>query len=118
MNEDDIYDLHDLFERIGDAEYEAEELTGRIVEFFKKHPDIPPTEENILEHFPNDDEHLIMKVIDKVIEGLSVTDEQKQNNTAAVKSNPLLGQMMKSWEVYAGKDTQNFLNIAQQFFNL
>lgn len=110
--------IYGLFERIGDAEYEAEELTGRIVKFFKKHTDIPPTEENILEHFPNDDERLIMKVIDKVIEGLSVTDEQKQNNTAAVKSNPLLGQMMKSWEVYAGKDTQSFLNIAQQFFNL
>ena len=59
-------------------EKEAEELTSRIVEFFKKHPDIPPTEENIIEQFPNDDESLIMKVIDRVIEGLSMTDEQRK----------------------------------------
>lgn len=118
MNEDDAYDLHDLFERIGEAEYDAEELTGRIVQFFRDHPEVPPTEENIFEHFPNDDKSLIMKVIDKVIEGLSMTDEQRQNNTTAVKSNPLLGTMMKQWEVMAGKDVQGFLDIAGQIFNL
>lgn len=118
MNDYDFHDLSRYLFEIDNEEKEAEKLTSRIVEFFKKHPDIPPTEETIIEYFPNNDERLIMKVIDKIIEGLSVTDEQKQNNTAAVKSNPLLGQMMKSWEVYAGKDTQNFLNIAQQFFNL
>ena len=30
-------------------ENKAEELTCRIVEFFRKHPEIPPTEENIIE---------------------------------------------------------------------
>ena len=92
-------------------ENKAKELTSKIVEFFRKHPDIPPTEENIIEQFPNDDESLIMKVIDKVIEGLSMTDEQRQNNMAAVKSNPMLGQMMSPWKDY----TQEFLNLLKKY---
>ena len=92
-------------------ENKAEELTCRIVEFFRKHPDIPPTEENIIEQFPNDDECLIIKVIDKVIEGLSMTDEQRQNNMDAVKSNPMLGQMMSPWKDYA----QEFLNLFKKY---
>ena len=91
-------------------ENKAEELTSRIVEFFKKHPDIPPTEENIIEQFPND-ESLIIKVIDKVIEGLSMTDEQRKNNMAAVKSNPLLGEMMSPWKDYAIE----FLNLLKKY---
>lgn len=78
---------------------------------FRKHPDIPPTEENIIEYFPNDDESLIMKVIDKVIEGLSMTDEQRQNNMAAVKSNPMLGEMMSPWKDYA----LEFLNLLKKY---
>ena len=94
-------------------ENKAEELTCRIVEFFKKHPDIPPTEENIIEKFPND-ESLIMKVIDKVIEGLSMTDEQRKNNIAAVKSNPMLGQIISGWQDY--KDyTLEFLNLLKKY---
>lgn len=92
-------------------EREAEKLTGRIVEFFRKHPDILPTEENIIEYFPNDDENLIIKVIDKVIEGLSMTDEQRQNNMAAVKSNPLLGEMMSPWMDYA----LEFLSLLKKY---
>ena len=106
----DEYDFYDL-SRISDEEREAEELTGRIVEFFRKHPDIPPTEENIIERFPNDDESLIIKVIDKVIEGLSMTDEQRQNNMAAVKSNPMLGEMMSPWKDYA----LEFLNLLKKY---
>ena len=95
-------------------ENKAEELTSRIVEFFKKHPDIPPTEENIIEQFPNDDESLIMKVIDKVIEGLSITDEQRKNNMAAVKSNPMLGEMMSPWKDYT-LYAQEFLNLLKKY---
>ena len=103
MNEYDFYDLSRISE--------AEKLTSRIVEFFKKHPDIPPTEETIIKYFPNDDESLIIKVIDKVIEGLSMTDEQRQNNMAAVKSNPMLGEMMSPWKDYA----QEFLSLLKKF---
>lgn len=52
-----------------------------------------------------------MKVIDKVIEGLSMTDEQRQNNMAAVKSNPMLEQMMSPWKDY----TQEFLSLLKKF---
>ena len=105
----DEYDFYDL-SIISDEEREAEKLTGRIVEFFRKHPDIPPTEENILEQFPND-ESLIIKIIDKVIEGLSITDEQRKNNMAAVKSNPMLGEMMSPWKDY----TLEFLNLLKKY---
>lgn len=99
MNDYDFHDLSRYLFEIDSEEKEAEKLTGRIVEFFRKHPDIPPTEENIIEYFSNDNESLIMKIIDKVIEGLSMIDEQRQNNMAAVKSNPV-GQMMSLWKDY------------------
>lgn len=99
MNDYDFHDLSRYLFEIDNEEKEAEKLTSRIVEFFKKHPDIPPTEETIIKYFPNDDESLIIKVIDKVIESLSMTDEQRQNNMAAVKSNPV-GQMMSLWKDY------------------
>ena len=51
--------------------------------------------------------------MDKVIEGLQVTDEQRENNTKAVQSNPLLGQMMKQWEIVAGTDN---INSVQEVF--
>ena len=54
--------------------------------------------------------------MDKVIEGLQVTDEQRENNTKAVQSNPLLGQMMKQWEIVAGTDNIN--SVQEVFGNL
>lgn len=41
-----------------------------IVEFFKKNPDLPPTEENIFKHFSIFEPSLTQEVLDKVIQRL------------------------------------------------
>lgn len=43
-----------------------------------------------------------------------MTDEQRQNNMAAVKSNPMLGEMMSPWKDYA----QEFLSLLKNFKSL
>ena len=41
-----------------------------IVEFFKKNPDLPPTEENIFKNFSTFESSLTPEVLDKVIQKL------------------------------------------------
>ena len=49
-----------------------------IVEFFKKNPDLPPTEENIFKNFSTFESSLTQEVLDKVIQRLQpeVKDEK------------------------------------------
>lgn len=45
-------------------------IVNCIVEFFKKNPDVPPTEENIFKHFSIFELSLTQEVLDKVIQRL------------------------------------------------
>lgn len=47
-----------------------DEFVNCIVEFFKKNPDVPPTEENIFKHFSIFGPSLTQEVLDKVIQRL------------------------------------------------
>ena len=47
-----------------------DEFVNCIVEFFKKNPDVPPTEENIFKHFSIFEPSLTQEVFDKVIQRL------------------------------------------------
>lgn len=47
-----------------------DEFVNCIVEFFKKNPDLPPTEENIFKHFSVFESSLTQEVLDKVIQRL------------------------------------------------
>lgn len=47
-----------------------DEFVNCIVEFFKKNPDLPPTEENIFKHFSIFESSLTQEVFDKVIQKL------------------------------------------------
>lgn len=47
-----------------------DEFVNCIVEFFKKNPDLPPTEENIFKHFSIFELSLTQEVLDKVIQRL------------------------------------------------
>lgn len=47
-----------------------DEFVNCIVEFFKKNPDLPPTEENIFKHFSIFEPSLTQEVLDKVIQRL------------------------------------------------
>lgn len=55
-----------------------DEFVNCIVEFFKKNPDLPPTEENIFKHFSIFEPSLTQEVLDKVIQRLQpeVKDEK------------------------------------------
>lgn len=47
-----------------------DEFVNCIVEFFKKNPDLPPTEENIFKHFSIFEPSLTQEVLDRVIQRL------------------------------------------------
>ena len=49
-----------------------------IVEFFKQHPDVPPTEENIFKHFSIFESSLTQEVLDKVIQRLQPEAKDKK----------------------------------------
>lgn len=55
-----------------------DEFVNCIVEFFKKNPDLSPTEENIFKHFSIFEPSLTQEVLDKVIQRLQpeVKDEK------------------------------------------
>ena len=60
-----------------------------IVEFFKKNPDLPPTEENIFKNFSTFESSLTPEVLDKVIQKL----QPEAKNEKLVKwSDLLMGQ--------------------------
>ena len=64
-----------------------------IVEFFKQHPDLPPTEENIFKHFSIFELSLTQEVLNKVIQRL----QPEAKDEKLVKwSDLLMGQFWRS----------------------
>ena len=64
-----------------------------IVEFFKKNPDLPPTEENIFKNFSTFESSLTPEVLDKVIQRL----QPEAKDEKLVKwSDLLMGQFWRS----------------------
>lgn len=62
-----------------------------IVEFFKKNPDLPPTEENIFKNFSTFESSLTPEVLNKVIQKL----QPEAKNEKLVKwSDLLMGQFI------------------------
>ena len=55
-----------------------DEFVNCIVKFFKKNPDIPPTEENIFKHFSFFESSLTQEVFDKVIQRLQPEAKDKK----------------------------------------
>lgn len=55
-----------------------DEFVNCIVEFFKKNPDLPPTEENIFKHFSIFEPSLTQEVLDKVIQRLQPEAKDKK----------------------------------------
>ena len=70
-----------------------DEFVNCIVEFFKKNPDLPPTEENIFKHFSIFESSLTQEVFDKVIQKL----QPEAKDEKLVKwSDLLMGQFWRS----------------------
>lgn len=68
-----MFDIYKLTEKLV-TKFEETSLNDGfancIVEFFKKNPDLPPTEENIFKNFSTFESSLTPEVLDKVIQKL------------------------------------------------
>ena len=67
------FDITEITEKIVTSFEEIslnDEFVNCIIEFFKKNPDVPPTEENIFKHFSIFEPSLTQEVLDKVIQRL------------------------------------------------
>ena len=70
-----------------------DEFVNCIVEFFKKNPDLPPTEENIFKNFSTFEPSLTPEVLDRVIQRL----QPEAKDEKLVKwSDLLMGQFWRS----------------------
>ena len=87
-----MFDIYKLTEKLV-TKFEETSLNDGfancIVEFFKKNPDLPPTEENIFKNFSTFESSLTPEVLDKVIQKL----QPEAKNEKLVKwSDLLMGQ--------------------------
>ena len=66
------FDIPEITKKLVDdlVEVSRNELAESIVEFFKQHSDLPPTEENIFKNFSGLESSLTPEVLDKVIQRL------------------------------------------------
>lgn len=68
-----MFDIYKLTEKLVTSLEEIslnDGFVNCIVEFFKKNPDLPPTEENIFKNFSTFESSLTPEVLDKVIQRL------------------------------------------------
>lgn len=91
-----MLDIYKLTEKLVTSFEEIslnDEFVNCIVEFFKKNPDLPPTEENIFKSFSTFESSLTPEVLDKVIQRL----QPEAKDEKLVKwSDLLMGQFWRS----------------------
>ena len=91
-----MLDIYKLTEKLVTSFEEVslnDEFVNCIVEFFKKNPDLPPTEENIFKNFSTFESSLTPEVLDKVIQRL----QPESKDEKLVKwSDLLMGQFWRS----------------------
>lgn len=91
-----MLDIYKLTEKLVTSFEEIslnDEFVNCIVEFFKKNPDLPPTEENIFKNFSTFESSLTPEVLDKVIQRL----QPEAKDEKLVKwSDLLMGQFWRS----------------------
>ena len=88
------FDIPEITKRVVDdfEEVSRNELAESIVEFFKQHPDLPPTEGNIFKKFSDCESSLTPEVLDRVIQKL----QPEVKNEKLVKWTDLMGHFWRS----------------------